>query len=59
VTRKCEEHTDRGKVLLHRGRRSRMVLDVGGDDDRGDLGERSHAMRFAPCEELANGFGVT
>ena len=33
-----EEHADRGKMLLHGGRRARMVLDIGGDDDGGDLG---------------------
>jgi hypothetical protein len=40
-------------MLLHSGRRARVILDTGGD-----LFKRVHAMLLAPGEELRDGFGV-
>jgi hypothetical protein len=53
-----EEHPDRSQMLLHGRRGSRMVLDVSGDDDGGNLGKGSHAVLLAPREELADGLGI-
>jgi hypothetical protein len=53
-----EEHTDRGEMLLHGGRRARMVLDIGGDHDGTDLFKRPDAMQLAPGEELPDGLCI-
>ena len=48
------EHADRGQVLLHRGDRSRVGPDIGGDVERRD-GAQAEASRLAPRQKLPHG----